>query len=240
MLRLNNYLLRTFPNPPPSIDYSPLALQALHDVYGNSTAGNCTVAAAYHINATLLGNSAQTVPFVDQDALTLYEQLSGWDGVEDSPSDVGLDEHQVLNYWAQTGLAPGGHRIVGFVELAGHDAGEIQAALWLFENVYRAGQLPQAWIDGMDAMDNGFVWDVAGPATEEGHAWMGFGYDQTGIKNDTWGLLGTETWAAVAKYGYTYTVLSEDLIDKATQKAENGFNWTQLVSDLQSLGTIQT
>ena len=240
MLRLNNYLLRNFPNPPPTADYSTKARGALADAYGNNIAGNCTIVAPYHIAAVILANSNQLIPFVAQDALTLYQKLSGWNGIPDDPSDVGLDEHQVLNYWAMTGLSPGAHKITGFVQINPADAGEIQAAIWLFENIYRAAGLPQPWIDGMDNMTDGFTWDVAGPQSDQGHAWMACGYDANGTKVDSWGMLGRETYASTAANGATYAALSADSIDKASQKAPAGFNFTQLLSDLESLGPIQT
>ena len=35
---------------------------------------------------------------------------------------------------------------------------------------------------------------------------------------------------------WTYTVLGLDIIDKATNLAPAGANWTQLLSDLESVG----
>src|SRR5258708_1825138 len=106
-LSLSNYLFRKFPAAPPTMDYSPKATSWLNNVLGNDVAGDCTVAAAYHIQGMLLANANDAIPFANQDALTLYEKLSGWNGVEDDPSDTGLSETDVLNYWMSTGLAPG-------------------------------------------------------------------------------------------------------------------------------------
>ena len=188
----------------------------------------------------LFNNSNQPNTFNDQNVIKFYEQLSGWNGVPNDPSDTGLTELQVFNVWAANGLTPGGHTITGFVQLDASDPGEIMAAIWLFENVYRAAELPQPWIDGMNTMQDGFVWDDVGKPTNEGHAWMGFGYNQSGINIDTWAMLGTETWASVAAYGAVYTVLGVDILERATQKSPLGVNWTQLLSDLESIGPIQT
>jgi hypothetical protein len=55
-------------------------------------------------------------------------------------------------------------------------------------------------------------------------------------------MIGTITWAAVAKYasskgrGELYTVLGPDAISKANKKAPNGFDWSQLVADFDSMG----
>jgi hypothetical protein len=221
------------------MDYSAKPLTFLENVLGNDVSGCCTVAAAYHIGGTLLGNSNQQIPFAATDSLTLYKLLSGWNGIEDDPSDTGLSEQQVLDYWSKTGLSPGAHQITGYIAVDGSDAGEVKSALWLFENVYFALNMPDAWIDPMpDA--SGFTWDVAGMADPDaGHAFCGVGYNSTGVIIDTWGMLGTMTWAAVAKYGSVYTALGVDAIDVGSQKSPAGFNWTQLVSDLQSMGAVE-
>jgi hypothetical protein len=59
---------------------------------------------------------------------------------------------------------------------------------------------------------------------------------------DTWGMTGLMTNAAVAMYpnqasnGELYTVVSMDAIAKANQKAPNGFDWSQLIADFDSMG----
>ena len=114
------------------------------------------------------------------------------------------------------------------------------SALWLFENLYFAEELPDAYINPMPAQ-SGFTWGVAGPPNpDNGHAFCSEKYDQTGAYIDTWGMQGVHTWAAIAEYasitnnGELYAVLSKDAIIKGTNKAPNGVNWTQLLSDLQS------
>lgn len=241
VLRLRNYLLRTLPPPPPSVDYSSADTAGLSDPYGNDICGDCTCAAAFHVGSVLLANSGQPIPWVASDALSVYKSLSGWNGVEDDPSDTGLEEYQVFNYWVQTGLFGGEHSILGFIEIDQTDIVEIQTAIWLFENIYRAASLPSAWVKAMDTMTNGFVWDVSGAGNpNDGHAWMGCGYNKNGAAVGTWGMLGLETYASIATYGSTYSVLGPDIIDIASERSPIGVNWTQLVSDFQSLGAIQT
>jgi hypothetical protein len=90
---------------------------------------------------------------------------------------------------------------------------------------------------------SGFVWDVAGaPDPDNGHCVVGVGYDAKGVTIDTWGMTGLITDHAIAKYatvagqGELYTVVSQDAINRATQKAPNGFDWSQLVADFDSMG----
>ena len=55
-------------------------------------------------------------------------------------------------------------------------------------------------------------------------------------------MTGTLTNAAVAKYatasnnGELYTVVSHDALSKVTDKAPNGFDWSQLIADFDSIG----
>jgi hypothetical protein len=68
------------------------------------------------------------------------------------------------------------------------------------------------------------------------------GYNANGIVIDTWGMTGLMTTAAVAMYptpannGELYTVVSQDAISTATQKAPSGFDWSQLIADFDSMG----
>jgi hypothetical protein len=238
-LSLGNYLLRRFPTPPASADYSQKADGFMRNILGNDVAGNCTIAAAYHVAGMFLANSDQAIPFTAMNALTLYQQLSGWNGVENDASDTGLDELTVLDYWATNGLIPGAHKITAAIKVDGTDAEEVKAAVWLFENCYFAMGLPDAWVSPMPSA-SGFIWDAAGSEDQDnGHAFMACGFNPQGVVIDTWGMLGIMTWAAVAKYASCYTVLGVDIVEKITQKAPNGFNWTQLVSDIQSMGAAE-
>ena len=191
MLRLSNYLLRKLPPAPPSADYTSKARGFLGNVLGNATCGDCTVAGAFHIAGCLLANANRPIPFSALDAITLYRQLSGWNGIPDDPSDAGLDETQVLNYWTLNGLSPGGHTIDGYVQVHGRDIEECKSAIWLFENLYIGVSMPQAWIDSMQTIENGFVWNTDGPGLPEaGHCFCAVGYTADGIIIVTWGLLG--------------------------------------------------
>jgi hypothetical protein len=78
---------------------------------------------------------------------------------------------------------------------------------------------------------------------QNGHAYPAVGYDGEGVTNSTWGMLGTMTWAAIAKYashenhGELYTVLSMDWIIAATSKAPNRFDAAQLIYDVKLFHT---
>lgn len=242
-LKLRNYLLKSLPPPPATADYSVQPDAFLHNILANDECGDCTCAAAYHINGTLLANAGADIPFTQDDCRNLYIQLSGWNGTVNDPSDTGLDEMTVLNYWAVNGLQNGQHKLDGgYVSVDATNQEEVQQAVYLFENLYFAVALPNKWVSPMPSQD-GFTWDYAGtPNPNAGHAYCAAGYDAGGVKVDTWGMTGTETYAAVAAYavpaagGALYACLSSDIVIKASGKAPVGFDWTQLLADMQAIG----
>jgi hypothetical protein len=238
---LHNYLMRGLAPPPPTCDYSKGASAALSNVYENDTLGDCTIAGLAHV-VGVLTNGATGTPFVysNQQITTLYSACGGY--VPGDPStDRGCDEQTVLNYWENNGAPIGDHKIAGWLSVNGADPSEYRAALWLFENLYFGLELPDAWLNpGPEA--SGFTWDVAGaPDPKNGHCVVGVGYTAQGVTIDSWGMLGTLTDKAIAKYGVpahgeVYTVVSQDGISKANQKAPNGFDWSQLIADFDSMG----
>jgi hypothetical protein len=241
-LSMHNYLLKSFPTPPSSVDYRAKAAQYLANVYGNENSGDCTCAGAYHSAAVILANSHKPVPFRSDDVVAFYKMMSGWNGIENDPSDTGLNCQDVLNWWKHHGLPPDNNTVIGWVTVNANDPLETRVAMWLFENLYFGVPLCQEWQDGMQELTDGFVWDVGGPPDlMAGHCFVGTGYDETGVIIDTWGLTGALTWAAVSKYagrpgGELYAVLDDDIIDRATQRSPAGFNLSQLLSDFQSVG----
>ncbi len=242
-LMFSHYVRRLqLPNPPTSTNYygsmDAVGKSFMSNVLGNDVSGCCTCAAAYHLNGGMLDLAGRPILFTAQNCIDIYKQLSGWNGIEDDPSDTGLDEHAVLRYWQASGIpdASGAvHKITGDM---GVSAANAKVACWLFD-LYIAMSLPDAWVDPMPDAD-GFTWDVAGNGNpENGHAFMSFDFDATGLKIDTWGLLGTMTWAAVNKYittkqgGALYAILTSDSINAASLLSPSGFNFAQLKADLQ-------
>ena len=241
VLRFREYL-KGLPTPPASCDYTPAAASALADVYGNDALGDCVIAGYYHVLGVASGNAtAPPTPFVASQAQIVadYSAIGGY--VPGDPStDGGCDEIAALDYW-KTHDAADGSRLAGYVALDPCNQDELRAALWLFENHYFGIELPGAWISPFPS-GPGFVWDVAGePGPEHGHCVMAAGYDAQGVKLCTWGLLGTLTWGAIAKYctpdagGAVYALLTPDQIACGKGASPNGVDWTALQADLAQL-----
>ena len=241
-LSLGSYLMRSLAPPPATCDYTPSAASALAQMYGNDTLGDCVIAGMGHVVGVLTGNAGGP-PFVytSPQIITLYEAIGGYDP-NNPATDQGCDEQTALNYWENNGAPAGSHQIAGWLAVDATNQVECQTAMYLFENLFFAVELPDAWINPAPAT-SGFVWDVAGAGNpQSGHAFVGVGYDGNGVAISTWGMTGTVTYAAMAAYATTtaggglYTVVSQDALNNVTKKAPNGFDWSQLVADFDSMG----
>jgi hypothetical protein len=242
-LHLRNYLMRKMPTPPAACDYSSAAQASLRNMYLNDQYGNCVIAGMGHVSGVLTGNAGiPSVLYADADIIRLYGAIGGY--VPGDPStDNGCMVTDALNYWKLKGmLADGSHKIDGWISVNPTDLVEIHLAIWLFENLVFGVELPDAWITPFPSAD-GFTWDVAGsPNPSNGHCFVAESYKPGAVGVATWALEGQITDAAVAKYcaastagGELYTVISADGINRATMKAPSGFDFSQLVADIDAL-----
>lgn len=243
-LSIKNYLLKALPAPPAGVGYQAAAKTGLSLIYGNDTVGDCVEACMLHIQNVFEANSLfAPAPIAESVGISLYSDITGY--IPGVPStDQGTNEQDALNYWQQKGLGiPYTNPIAGWMAVDATSINEVRMAIWLFENIMFGVELPDEWITPFPSR-SGFTWDVAGSANpNNGHCFPGLGYDQHRIGIDSWGLQGYITNAAIAQYasspdgsGELYTVLSPDAINRAKQKAPNGFDWTQLEADFQAMG----
>jgi hypothetical protein len=238
--RLSNYLRASLPPAPATADYGAAARPVLDDVMGNQALGDCVIAGGYHVVGVETGNAGNlfhaTLPQIEKD----YSAIGGYVPGDES-TDQGCDEPTALNYWTQHGFA-NGTKLLGWLAVDPNNRQELMAACYLFENLFFGIELPDAWVNPFPA-GNGFVWDVAGdPVPENGHAVIGYGYGDRGVKIDSWALDGVLTWAAIAKYcarianGAVYVLLTPDQLAKGAAKAPNGVAWHDLIVDFDAMG----
>ena len=238
--RLSNYLRASLPPAPATADYGAPAQAVLADIMGNDVRGDCVIAGGYHIVGVETGNAGNlfhaTPAQVDKD----YSAIGGW-VPGDEATDTGCDEPTALNFWTQHGFA-NGTKLLGWLAVDPSNRQELMAACYLFENLFFGIELPDAWVNPFPS-GNGFVWDVAGdPVPENGHAVMGYGYGDRGVKIDSWALDGVLTWPAIAKYcartanGAVYVLLTPDQLAKGAAKAPNGVAWHDLIVDFDAMG----
>lgn len=241
-LKLSNYLLRSMPAPPAQYGYARQAQAELHQMYLNDQLGDCVEASIAHAVGMFGAQNGARWIYTPDEITALY---SAWGGYVpgDPATDRGTDIQTALAGWQQSGApGPGGaHKIVGSLAIDASDLTECRLAIWLFENLILGLELPDRWVNPFPSA-SGFTWDVAGaPDPSNGHCVLATNYNQTGLLIATWAMNGIMTDAAFQEYcsasngGEVYTVLSEDTINRAIEKAPNGFAWPQLMADFNSL-----
>lgn len=241
-LKLRNYLDTSviLPQAPPAVDYSAPAMPILRDVMGNDALGDCVIASGYHIVGVETSGAGAPFHATADQVVADYGAIGGY--VSGDPStDNGCNIQDALNYWMQHGFA-NGTPLAGYLGIDPTNQAEIMCALYLFENLDFGCELPDAWISPFPSSD-GFKWGSGYPCDpNNGHSFPGIGYSGDGVILDTWGLLGFIAWEAIAQNvspdngGELYVLLTPDQVNKATQKAPNGFGWADLAVDFQTLG----
>lgn len=238
MLHLHNYGAPSL-LAPASCDYGPKAGASLRRIYLNDQLGDCVIAGGAHVRGVTSANATgRPVLFTADEITRQYHAIGGY--VPGRPdTDQGCDEQTAFRYWEKHGWSDG-VKLAGVISVSPARA---KLACYLFENLFFGVELPDEWISPMPAA-SGFVWGVAGdPNPENGHCFVGHGYDAHGVKIDTWGMSGLLTWDGMATYavptngggGECYSLLYPDMIAKAQAKAPNGLNWTALLNDLHAL-----
>jgi hypothetical protein len=239
-LKASKYIGGALPAPPATCSYASAAAQALAQMYGNDSLGDCVIAGGYHVVGVETGNAGKIFIATQKQILADYGAIGGY--VPGNPNtDNGCDEPTALNYWVNHGFADG-TKALGWLAVDPNNLTEVQQVLWLFENLVFGIELPDAWINPFPSA-SGFTWGVAEAADpENGHCVIGMGYNSSGVQIDTWAMQGTITWAALQKYcassvgGELYVLITPDQLPKAATKAPNGFAWSDLISDFNALG----
>ena len=241
-LRLGSFVDASKIELPPSTNYASKAMPCLDQIMLNDQLGDCTAAAAFHVEGLLQANAGRPQQkFSNAQVEAFYSATTGYKPGHPE-TDQGGDEATVLDYWRDHGLyrfdesseslpktLQQHHAIAGHATVDATNWDLVRTAIYLLENTYFGMSLPDAWVSPMPS-GPGWTWDVAGPPVDEnGHAVAGVDYDADTVTIASWGMLGKITRAATAKYarfsagGELHTVFSYDAIDKASRKAPNGF-----------------
>jgi len=179
--------LRAATSPPVSVDwYSRVTGWPM---YANDQVGCCTEAAAGHEiqNASTYGDGT-TVTITDDDVLTAYARVSGYDP-DDSSTDRGAILQDVYADWRKAGV--GGHKILAFAEVEISDLTEVRHAVNTFGAVGLGIVVTRQMMDDVNA---GRPWTRAGWQPLGGHAVPVVGYDTHYAYVATWGRLQPMSW----------------------------------------------
>jgi len=217
-LRLARYMLPGLPAPKPSIDWTSSV--ARWGDYGNNEYGDCTLAAAAHMQMAWSANaSAESAP--DPSCiLSLYRQLS--------PQDQGLVELDVLNLWRQQGICGG--KIAAFGAVNYRSLDEVKLGIEWFGGLYAGVILPMA-------AQNQEVWDIA--ANDGGvwgaHAVPLLAYGLSDLLSITWGEVKRLTWAWLSMYTEElWACISSDWLN-SQGKTPEGLDIETLAGDLEKV-----
>jgi hypothetical protein len=233
-LRMSNYRAGALRTPPDEADYRSAAAKSLKRVYLNDQLGCCVISGGAHMRGVTSANAGSEVEFPDRDINRMYRIIGGG-------GDNGANLQTAMNYWLRQGFTDG-VKLMGWLAVDAADPQEYKTACWLFENLYFGIECPSKWYNPMPSR-SGFVWDAAGsPVPKNGHCVTGVGYNKDGVIISTWGMTGLLTDAAINKYctrrggGEIYVMISPDMIGEAQNKAPNGLNWHELITDFNLLG----
>lgn len=188
--------------------YVPAAANLPMD--SNDSLGDCTAAAAAHVE-TALSQFGQGAPVVvsNADVIKFYSGSTGY--VPGNPNtDQGGDMQTVLKYWNQVGIA--GHKVAAYFAVDPKDFEEMRAALYLFGNLYIGFNCTQGF---ETAFDRGTVFDVVRrDRVLGGHCVAVHQITKGGnIKGSTWGGYFEMTPAAWTAYvDEPYAVASQEWI----------------------------
>jgi hypothetical protein len=242
-IKLPKYYMHEFltdiplPTPPPILNWSPKALKALNSIYLNDQLGDCVIAGFGHLIGIWTGNTLNS-PIILTD-----NQIKNEYGICGYPPDEGCDEQDALTAWSQQDFnGVSGSKILGFVGVDATNQSICESCIQLFGGLVLGLELPNAYTNPMPQA-SGFTWDVAGrPNPNQGHCIVAVGYNSIGVIVSTWAMLGTVTWAALAKYcvsasgGELYTAMSPEWLNSAKQIAPNSIDYPNLAIYFNSLG----
>ena len=213
----------------------------LSQVYGNDTTGDCTEACSYHLLGLRQANAGITpfIPTLDQ-VLAVYSRDSGY-VVGQPATDNGVDEITVLDNAVTLGLA-GGDKLSGYLLIDATNRDLVRAASSIFVGLSCCVNLPDAW-DIPIPSTSSFKWDVAGPPNPiNGHCFAIVDQSDSDLTICTWGLTGSITYDAVAKYavlgevGALYVLIDKNVLASGKLIAPDGLDWVQLEADFAALG----
>ncbi len=231
-LRLASYVARkALPKPKASVDWGkktqtwPMLL--------NDSLGDCTCAAALHMEQAWRDNIGGQLSVTDAEALEAYERVCAYNPA-DPNSDTGGIELNVLNAWRNQGI--GGRKIKAFVEVHQVTNDLVKLAVEWFGGLYIGVALPLA-------AQNQDVWAVVGrlgglsgenaPGSWGGHAICIVAYDEHSLTCITWGARKKMTWHWFNSYcDESYAIISDDWLN-SLGKNPSGLNLATLTDDLK-------
>lgn len=230
-LKLARYTA-ALPSPPTSCDLTGKITNL--GMMLNDSLGDCTCAAIGHTIQAWTAEGGAQVILPDTDILSAYELFCGYKPGDPS-TDQGGVELDVLNGWRKAGV--GGHTIGAYATLQKSAGGVFHRGSWQHDVMNAVHYFGAAYIGvqltDADVQDAAWIYHHGG--TRDGHAIPIVAYDPDGVTVITWGQLVKASWSFINGYmDEAYCLLSSDIIGSSGTSPE-GFDLSQLQSDLQAV-----
>lgn len=227
-LKFASYLAPALPPAPPVIDWGQIVSGNNWRMMANDSVGDCTCAAAGHLEMMWTGYGKKSFVPSDAQILAAYSAITGY-SPNNPNSDNGANVLDVLNYWRKSGIA--GRKIVAYVAVDHTNREHLRLAVDMFGGCYIGVQLPQSAMDDFNADK---PWKRLTGKILGGHAIVVVGYDANTVSLVTWGKEIKASWPWFEKYcDEAFVILSKDWAGK--NPAPSSFNFAQLVADLVTL-----
>jgi hypothetical protein len=236
-LKLSNYIRPALANPPAAVSRPHPGFQ--WGMLANDRLGDCVIAMMLHSIEDFHLDASTPVPaFTDQDAISIYSAITGYNP-DDPNSDQGTNERTAMLYWEQHGLHTSDalpHQIVATVAVDASDLNECRIAIDEFVDLQIGIALPLT-------AQGQTEWTVVGNG-KTGHSapgsWGGHGipyreYDADTFKCVTWGqelLLTVPFHQAYAQEAHV--VVTREMLNKQGI-GPSGVAWDDLIADIKAL-----
>lgn len=237
-LRFANYLPADLPTPPASIDYGARVGQ--WGMLANDRLGDCTCAGILHMAMLWASQFGAAPEFSDADAITLYQQLCGYEPGRPE-TDRGGIELDILKAWRKAPVA--GCQLLAFAAVDPANWAHVKLAHWLAGSLYMGVDLPlsaqreKLWSSTNDVPGGWGGHCMVTSAYRDARGLFGL-TDQRRLTAITWGTTQEMTPQWLACYCDELWVPITDRWFGPGHRAPNGFDLDRLKADVAAISPI--
>jgi hypothetical protein len=196
------YATGVLPRPPAKVAMPNIDLP----MDGNDKYGDCTMAGIDHVVRVCEHQFGGDIPLpTEAKIVAKYLELS--------PNDEGLNESELLARWLKpgVGLNLGYGQPVAYVPVPPKDAFQVMQSIAFYGTCYFGGMVGQPQ---QEQFSSGEPWKWVDGQEEDGHCWVGVGYDEGGVYSATWGGIAYQPWGFLAhSLDEAWCILTHQLVE---------------------------